>query len=92
MFAALRLRFRLRAQFGPEDGHEEIVQGRVQRNVGPGGQLGARAERRRFKQAWIPGGFNGGCWHGGVAPAPVITPLRPKKSPSGVAPEGLKSF
>jgi hypothetical protein len=27
-----------------------------------------------------------------VAPTPVITPLRPKKSPSGVAPEGLKSF
>ena len=60
MFAALRLRFRLRAQFGPEDGHEEIVQGCVQRNAGQGGQLGARAERRRFKQSWIPGGFNGG--------------------------------
>lgn len=92
MFAALRLRCRLRAQFGPEDGHEEIVQGRVQRNVGQGGQLGAKAERRRFKRAWSPGGFNGGRWHGGVAPTPVITPLRPKKSPSGVAPEGLKSF
>ena len=92
MLAALRLRCRLRAQFGPEDGHEEIVQGRVQRNVGQGGQLGAKAERRRFKRAWSPGGFNGGRWHGGVAPTPVITPLRPKKSPSGVEPEGLKSF
>jgi len=92
VLAALRLRCRLRAEFGPEDGHEEIVQGRVQRNVGQGGQLGAKAERRRFKRAWSPGGFNGGRWHGGVAPTPVITPLRPKKSPSGVAPEGLKSF
>ena len=92
MLAALRLRCRLRAEFGPEDGHEEIVQGRVQRNVRQGGQLGAKAERRRFKRAWSPGGFNGGRWHGGVAPTPVITPLRPKKSPSGVAPEGLKSF
>ena len=73
-------------------GHEEIVRGDGRGQAGQGRELGAEAQGRYFDSLVEVGGSEDGCFHGGVAPAPEPTPTRPKKSPSGVAPEGQKSF